>query len=100
MTMGLLRGVARTAAVAGTASAVAGRVQHRQQSKWDQQAAAQQAPPPPAPAAAAPAPAPPQATPSGGDDLVGQLQQLEQLRQQGVITQEEFSAAKARLIGG
>jgi len=101
MTMGLLRGVARTAVVAGTASAVAGRVQHRQQSKWDQQAAEQQAPPPPAPQAAAPPPAPaPAAAPSGGGDLVAQLQQLDQLRQQGAITEEEFSAAKARLIGG
>lgn len=98
--MGLLRGVARTAVVAGTASTVAGRVQHRQQRKWDQQAA-EQAPPPPAPAAPAPAPAPaPAAAPSGGGDLVAQLQQLEQLRQQGAITEEEFSAAKARLIGG
>jgi hypothetical protein len=101
MTMGLLRGVARTAVVAGTASTVAGRVQHRQQNKWNQQAAEQQqAQPPPAPAAAAPAPAPPPAAPSGGGDLVAQLQQLEQLRQQGAITEEEFSAAKARLIGG
>ena len=114
--MGLIRGVARTAAVAGTASAVAGRVQRRQQRKWAAQDAAAAPPdqqqgyaaPPPAPqyAQAQPAYAPPPppesaAAPSGGGgDLVAQLQQLDQLRQQGAITDQEFSAAKAKLLGG
>ncbi|GAA1240504.1 SHOCT domain-containing protein [Oryzihumus leptocrescens] len=106
--MGLIRGVARTAVVAGTASAVAGRVQRRQQRKWASQDAAaappQEAPPdqqqgyaePPPPA---PAPAP-EAAASGGTDLVAQLQQLEQLHQQGAVNDEEFAAAKAKLLGG
>jgi len=123
--MGLIRGVARTAVVAGTASTVAGRVQRRQQRKWASQDAAaappdqqqgyadqppqqqgyadqppqQQgyaAPPPPPPA---PAPAP-EAAASGGGDLVAQLQQLEQLHQQGAVNDQEFAAAKAKLLGG
>ena len=102
--MGLIRGVARTAVVAGTASAVAGRVQHRQQQKWAaQEEPPEQAyaePPPAAPAPAPAAPAPAAAAPSGGSDLVAQLQQLEQLHQQGAITDEEFTAAKSRLLGG
>ncbi|MGZ4780849.1 MAG: SHOCT domain-containing protein [Oryzihumus sp.] len=101
--MGLIRGVARTAVVAGTASAVAGRVQRRQQRKWASQDAAAAPPdqqqgyaePPPA----APAPAP-EAAASGGTDLVAQLQQLEQLHQQGAVNDEEFAAAKAKLLGG
>ncbi|MGZ4598385.1 MAG: SHOCT domain-containing protein [Oryzihumus sp.] len=121
--MGLIRGVARTAVVAGTASAVAGRVQRRQQRKWasqdaaaappdQQQGYAEQPPqqqgyaaPPPQqqgyaePPPAAPAPAP-EAAASGGTDLVAQLQQLEQLHQQGAVNDEEFAAAKAKLLGG
>jgi hypothetical protein len=103
--MGLIRGVARTAVVAGTASAVAGRVQRRQQRKWGAQDAAaappQEAPPqqeyaaPPPPPAAEPAP-----EPSGGGDLVAQLQQLDQLHQQGAVNDQEFAAAKAKLLGG
>ena len=111
--MGLIRGVARTAVVAGTASAVAGRVQRRQQRKWASQDAAaappdqqqgyaeqppqQQGyaePPPPAPEPA------PEAAASGGTDLVAQLQQLEQLHQQGAVNDQEFAAAKAKLLGG
>lgn len=100
---GLLRGVARTAVVAGTATAVSGRVQRRQAEKYaerdaniyaqreqaysDQQAAA--APPPPPPP-----PAPPQV------DVVEQLKGLAQLRDQGVLTDEEFAAQKARILAG
>jgi hypothetical protein len=108
---GLVRGVARTAAVAGTASVVAGRVHHRQQERWadenqqetyEQQAAynqgvadAQQPPPPPAPAPA-PAPAPDADT----DDLIAQLEKLGSLRDQGILTDAEFDAQKAKLLAG
>ncbi|MDX6624188.1 MAG: hypothetical protein QOE75_2120 [Solirubrobacterales bacterium] len=92
---GLLRGVARTAVIAGTASAVGGRVHHRQESKWaqqeEQQAAqqqAQQAPPQAAPAAA----------PAGGS-MIDQLKQLGELKEQGILTEEEFAAQKAKLLG-
>lgn len=97
---GLLRGVARTAVVAGTATAVAGRVQRRQASRfaerdaataaqqdaaYDQQVA-EQAPPPAAPAAS-------------GSDMLEQLKTLGELRDQGVLTQEEFYAQKAKILG-
>ena len=86
--MGLVRMAARTAVVAGTATAVSGRVQRRQAAKYDEQDAqqyAQQAPPPPA---AAPE-----------DDTNAQLQNLAQLHTQGVFTDEEFAAAKAKILG-
>ena len=94
--MGLLRMAARTAVVAGTASAVSGGVQHRQQQKYaakdqaayDQQAAAQQAP---APAQAAPAPA--------EEDPLVQIQKLGVLKEQGLLSDEEFTAAKAKILG-
>ena len=89
--MGLVRMAARTAVVAGTATAVSGRVQRRQAAKYDQQDAqqyAQQAPPPPV-AVAAPA----------EDEATAQLQNLAQLHQQGVLTDEEFAAAKAKILG-
>ena len=86
---GLIRGIARTAAVAGTASAVAGRVQRHQQGKWaaqDQAAAAEQAPPPePEPQYAEPQYAEPPAAPST-DDKLAQLKQLGELRDAGVLT--------------
>ncbi|MEP6561919.1 MAG: SHOCT domain-containing protein [Nakamurella sp.] len=106
---GLLGTVARTAVVAGTASATAGAVNRHQEQKQaekqayaDQPAAEQQpqpqpvyqAPPPqyqqPEPAAA-PAPA--------GDDLVSKINQLAQLKDSGVLSEEEFSAAKGKLLG-
>jgi hypothetical protein len=80
---------ARTAVVAGTATAVAGRVQRRQANKWDQQDAQQdeqqyeqEAPPPEA-----------------EDDATAQLQNLAKLHGQGVLTDEEFTAAKAKILG-
>ncbi|MEV7245962.1 SHOCT domain-containing protein [Streptomyces sp. NPDC093248] len=108
---GLLRGVARTAVVAGTATAVSNRVSRRQAGRWAQQDSAQQqqqyeqqqaaqqqyaqqqqqAAPPPAPAAAQPA----------GDDMtnkIDQLKQLADLKTQGVLTDEEFEAQKRRLL--
>ena len=96
---GLLRGVARTAAIAGTATAVSGRVQRRQAEKFagrdaqiasDRQAAYDQQVAPAAPAAAAPA----------QDELYTKLQQLGDLRQQGILTDDEFAAQKAKLLNG
>ena len=83
--MGLVRMAARTAVVAGTATAVSGRVQRRQADKWDQQDAQQnqQEAPPPGPE----------------DDSTAQLQNLAQLHTQGVLTDEEFAAAKAKILG-
>ena len=98
---GLLRGVARTAVIAGTATAVSGRVQRRQAEKYtdrdaqiyadrnaaySQDVAAQQAPPPPPPAAA------------GGGDMIEQLKQLGELHASGILTDEEFAAQKAKLL--
>ncbi len=90
---GLLRGVARTAVIAGTASAVGGRVHHRQESKWaqqEEQQQAQQAPPPQAAPAAAPA--------AGGASMIDQLKELGELKAQGILTEEEFAAQKAKLL--
>jgi hypothetical protein len=91
---GLLRGVARTAVIAGTATSVSNRVSRRQEERWNQQEAAQ-APPPeqaPPPPAAAPAPA--------GDSTIDQLKELGELKSQGILTEEEFAAQKAKLLGG
>lgn len=84
---GLVRGVARTAVVAGTATAVSGRVQRRQQSRWAEQEA-----PPPQPSAPAPAAAP-------DADPIAQLKELGELRDSGVLTEDEFAAQKAKLLG-
>jgi hypothetical protein len=89
---GLVRGVARTAVVAGTATAVSGRVSRRQSARW----AAQDAPPPPQ-AAPAPPPAAPAAT--AAESTIDQLRELGELKSQGVITEEEFAAQKAKLLG-
>jgi hypothetical protein len=91
---GLLRGVARTAVVAGTATAVSGRVRRRQESRWAEQEGQQveQAPP----QQAAPAPA----APAGGESsMIDQLKQLGELKEQGILTEEEFAAQKAKLLG-
>jgi len=82
---GLVRGVARTAVVAGTATAVSGRVQRRQSARWAEQDQANAAP------AQAPA--------AEGSDTVDQLKQLGELRDSGVLTEEEFAAQKAKLLG-
>ncbi|MFE5701259.1 hypothetical protein CJ179_21765 [Rhodococcus sp. ACS1] len=98
---GLLGTVARTAVITGTARATSNAMNRRaankdaeqqarideaaQQQYAEQQAAQQQAPPPPAPA--------------GGDDLVSRLQELARLKEAGVLTDEEFAAAKAKLLG-
>jgi Short C-terminal domain len=90
---GLLRGVARTAVVAGTATAVSNRVSRRQAHRWAQQEQPQEsygyAPEP----AAAPAPAAPP------PDPLEQLKQLGELKAQGVLTEAEFETQKARILG-
>ncbi|GAA2991769.1 hypothetical protein GCM10010519_26620 [Streptomyces lactacystinicus] len=97
---GLLRGVARTAVVAGTATAVSNRVSRRQAGRWAQQeVVAEPAPPPPPPTPAAPA-APAAPAPTGMDAKISQLQQLAQLKDQGVLTEEEFATQKQRLLAG
>jgi hypothetical protein len=108
--MGLIGGIARTAVVAGTATAVSNRVSRRQANRWadkdqqaqdaadadayrqqqaydQQQADAQQAPPPPPP------PAAPAQT-----DVIGQLQKLGELKAAGILTEEEFAAQKAKIL--
>jgi hypothetical protein len=90
---GLLRGVARTAAVAGTATAVSNRVSRRQAQRWGQQEQAQYAEPEPTYAA----PPPPAAAPPA--DPIHQLKELADLKQQGILTDEEFAAQKARILG-
>ncbi|MFF4250121.1 SHOCT domain-containing protein [Streptomyces sp. NPDC001663] len=98
---GLLRGVARTAVVAGTATAVSNRVSRRQAGRWaeqdrERQPAYQQDVAPPAPAAPAPAASEPAA-----DDMtrkIDQLKQLGDLKAQGVLTEEEFEAQKRVLL--
>ena len=94
---GLLRGVVRTAAIAGTATAVSNRVSRRQAQRWQQQGSypygqpepAQQEPPPEyaAPPSAASPP-----------DPIQQLNDLAELKEQGVLTEEEFAAQKARIL--
>ena len=87
---GLLRMMGRTAVVAGTASAVSGRVQRRQQNRWAQQEQAEepqqeaQAPPPPPPAPAV--------------DPIHELKELADLKQQGVLTDDEFAVQKAKIL--
>lgn len=118
---GLIGMAARTAVVAGTATAVSGRVARHQEAKAEEKYAAQQyeaqqaapAEPPPPPAYAPPqqqaayapppqaayAPPPPaEPAAEGGSDLTSQLQQLAALHSQGILSEEEFSAAKAKLL--
>jgi hypothetical protein len=85
--------MARTAVVAGTATAVSNRVSRRQATRWQQQEYEQAPAPPP------PAPAPPAAGAGEQDPLMAQLERLADLRSQGVLTDEEFAAAKAKLLG-
>ena len=92
---GLIRGVARTAVVAGTATAVSNRVSRRQAGRWAQQEQPQ-AYQQPQPVYAAPEPAAAQAP--GMDDKLAQLQQLGQLKEQGILTDAEFEAQKAAIL--
>jgi Short C-terminal domain len=88
---GLVRAMARTAVVAGTATAVSNRVSRRQAGRWSEQAEqqemeAQQAAPPPA-------------APPDEPDYMAELQQLAQLKEQGIVSEEEFEAKKKQLLG-
>jgi hypothetical protein len=92
---GLLRGVVRTAAVAGTATAVSNRVSRRQTQRWSQQGPdPYDSPPEPRYAAPTPAPAPP------AKDPIEQLKELGALKEQGILTDAEFAAQKAKILGG
>ena len=90
---GLLRGLARTAAVSATATAVSNRVSRRQAERWSQQEYAAYGEPEPTYAASAPEVAAPVADP------IQQLKELGALRDQGILTEEEFAAQKARVLG-
>jgi hypothetical protein len=96
----LIRGVARTAVIAGTATAVSNRVSRRQGERWNDQAEAemyeqQQA-------AAAYQPPPPPAPPAGSstDDKLAQLKELGQLKEAGVLTDIEFEVQKSKILNG
>src|SRR4029450_421610 len=98
---GLLRGVARTAVVAGTATAVSNRVSRRQANRWSAQEeqqyySQQQQQPQPQYVQAAPAPQPAAAAPA--PDMIEQLKELAQLKDQGILTEAEFDAQKAKLL--
>jgi len=88
---GLLRGMARTAVVAGTATAVSNRVSRRQGERWAQQSGQydepqyQEPPPPPAPVAPA-------------ADPIQQLKDLAALKEQGILTDDEFAVQKAKIL--
>jgi hypothetical protein len=99
--MGLIGGMARTAVVAGTATAVSNRVSRRQAGRWAAQEQQQQQAYPPEPQyQAAPPPPPPPAAVDDGADMIAQLEKLGELRDKGILTDEEFAAQKARLLGG
>ena len=87
---GLIRGVARTAVIAGTATHVSNNVSRRQAGRWaEQQPQQQEAPQPPPPAPAS----------DGMDDKINQLKELGELKAQGLLTDAEFEAQKAKLLG-
>ena len=94
---GLLRGVARTAAIAGTATAVSNRVSRRQANRWSQQEQQQQPqqayeqPPPPVQQAAPPA--------EDMDAKIAQIRQLGELKEQGLLTEAEFQTKKSQILG-
>ena len=91
---GLIRGVARTAVIAGTATAVSNRVSRRQANRWADQGQAQPGYMAPVePQQSAPAPAAP-----AQPDKIEQLKELAQLKDQGILTQEEFDAQKAKIL--
>ncbi len=112
---GLLRGVARTAVIAGTATAVSGRVQRRQADRfadrdaqtavrrdqaYESQAYQEQGYPEQGYQQPAPAPVPEQRAAPAQDDMLDQLKKLGELKSSGVLTEEEFATQKARILGG
>jgi len=83
--------MARTAVIAGTATSVSNRVSKRQGERWaaqEEQQYAQQAPPPP-----------PAAPAGDGNSTIDQLKELAELKAQGILTEEEFAAQKAKILG-
>ena len=101
--MGLIGGMARTAVVAGTATAVSNRVSRRQANRWaaqEQPQAYEQQPPPQAYAPPPQEYAPPPPAPPAADqpDMLEQLQKLGELRAAGVLTEAEFAAQKAKIL--
>ena len=93
--MGLIGTVARTAVISGTATSVSNRVSQRQSNRWAAQDARYAAPAPVAPAPPPSAP-PPSA---GADDRIAQLKELANLKAQGILTDAELAAEKARILG-
>ena len=93
---GLIRGVARTAAVAGTATAVSNRVSRRQSSRWAAQSQEPQDTPP------EPQTAPEAEEPEGMsmDEKYAQLKQIAELKDQGILTEAEFEVQKAKILNG
>jgi hypothetical protein len=91
---GLLRGMARTAVIAGTATAASNRVSRRQANRWAAQEQQPYEPPPQQQYAPPPAPAG-----NGASDPIQQLKELAALKDQGVLTEAEFAAQKARILG-
>ena len=95
--MPLLRGIARTAAIAGTATAVSNRVSRRQQNRWAQQDQQQYAPQQQQYAPQQQYPPPPQAA-APPRDQIAQLKDLAELKSQGILTEAEFAAQKAKIL--
>jgi hypothetical protein len=95
---GLLRGVARVAIASGTATAVSNRVSRRQANRWAQQEPSyypqEQAAPPPPPAA------PPPVAAAPAESTVEQLKDLADLKREGILTEAEFAAQKAKILAG
>lgn len=89
---GLLRGVARTAVIAGTATSVSNRVSRRQERRWAEQEGPRQ------PVGGIPTEAQAQAPPPQ-NSAIEQLRELGQLKEQGILTEDEFAAQKAKILG-
>jgi Short C-terminal domain len=92
--MPLLRGMARTAVIAGTATAVSNRVSRRQANRWAEQESASQEPEPYYEQA------PPQPAAPSTEDKLAQLKELGELKTAGVLTDAEFEAQKAKILAG
>lgn len=102
---GLLRGVARVAVASGTATAVSNRVSRRQANKWADQGdtyypQSRMAPPPQQQQQMAPPPPQQQMAPPPQESTIDQLKDLAELKQQGILTEEEFAAQKAKILAG
>jgi hypothetical protein len=102
--MGLIGGMARTAVVAGTATAVSNRVSRRQAGRWAAQDAAdaqqQQAYSQPPPQQVQYVQVPPPAAETDTEDMIAQLEKLGRLRDSGVLSEAEFEVQKAKILAG